>query len=194
MKLYIANATKQVNQFWYTSRLANGTLRQVRQDILEGSQIQIQWDGSGIMQPEDIDYVVEQHAIYGLMPIDEIDNAKPFTGLCYSIDKPIPAMKIQKLMLHNQDILETRAEDTLRATALASNKILETNMERTARDARQPVPAMGDMEISITEESKGSAPSKTNFFRPDPKLGEGNKPAGAIKVSRTDKPRHGRKG
>ncbi len=177
MKLYIANATKQVNQFWYTSRLANGTLKQVRQDISEGSQIQVQWDGSGVMQPEDIDYVLEQHAIYGLVNAADIDRTKSFAGLCYSIDKPVPAMRIQKLMVHNQEILEERAEDTLKSTAMANSQLIENKIERVARDARRPVPAMGDLEISITEESSSGTPSKTNFFR------DGKQAAGGIKVS-----------
>jgi hypothetical protein len=185
MKLYVANATKQVQQFWYTSRLANGTLKQVRQDIMEGGQIQIQWDGSGIMQPEDIDYVVGQHAIYGLLDVAEIDRAKPFVGLCYSIDKPIPAMKIQKLMVHNQGVLEERAEDTLKSTALANSQLLENKVERVARDARRPIPAIGDLEISITEESSSGTPAKTNFFR------DGKQASGGIKVS-SGAP-HGRK-
>jgi len=177
MRLFIANATKQIQQFWYTSRLANGTLKQVRQDIMEGSQIQIQWDGSGVMQPEDIEFVLEQHAIYGLVSAADIDRTKPFAGLCYSIDKPVPAMKIQKLMIHNQEILEERAEDTLKSTALANSQLLESNVERMARDARRPVPAIGDLEISITEESSSGTPSKTNFFR------DGKQAAGGIKVS-----------
>lgn len=177
MKLYVANATKQINQFWYTSRLANGTLKQVRQDIMEGSQIQIQWDGTGVMLPEDIDFVLEQHAMYGIVNASDIDRTKPFSGLCYSIDKPIPAMKIQKLMIHNQEVLEERAEDTLKSTALANSQLLESKVERVARDARRPVPAMGDLEISITEENSGGTPSKTNFFR------DGKQAAGGIKVS-----------
>jgi len=188
MKLYIANATKQLQQFWYTSRLSNGTLKQVRQDILEGSQIQIQWDGTGNMQPEDIDYVVGQHAVYGLLDIADVDKAKPFVGLCYSIDKPVPAMRIQKLMMHNQEVLEDRAETNLKATALANNELLENRVAMTARDARQPIPVVGDLEISITEESKGGAPAKTNFFR------EGKQAAGGIKVHRSETPPGRRKG
>jgi hypothetical protein len=181
MKLYIANCSKQVHNFLYRVPEATG-LR--AQPIKEGGQIQI----SGELQPEAIDYVVNQHVRYGLIPVDDIDRAKPFIGLCYSIDRPIPATKIQKLMIHNQGILEERAEDNLKATALANNKLLENRIEMTAREARHSIPPIGDLEISITEESKSGSPAKTNFFR------EGKQAAGGIKVHRSDTPPGRRKG
>jgi len=171
MKLYIANCSKQVHNFMYRVPESNGIRAQ---PILEGGQIQI----SGELQPETVDYIVSQHAAYGLIPLGEIDRAKPFVGLCYSVDKPIAAAAIQRLMIHNQGVLEERAEETLKATALANNQLLESGVERLARDARRQIPTIGDLEISITEESSGGAPAKTNFFR------DGKQAAGSIKVSR----------
>jgi hypothetical protein len=176
MKLFIANCSKQVHHFLYRVPEATG-LR--AQPIKEGGQIQV----SGELQPEAIDYIVNQHVRY-----DEIDRAKPFIGLCYSIDKPIPAAKIQKLMIHNQGILEERAEETLRAMALANNAMMENRIEMTAREARHPIPQIGDLEISIVEESRGGTPAKTNFFR------EGKQAVGGIKVHRSDTPPGRRKG
>jgi len=180
MKLFIANCSKQVHHFLYRVPEATG-LR--AQPIKEGGQIQI----SGELQPEAVDYIVGQHTVYGLIPVDEIDRAKPFVGLCYSVDKPIPAMKIQKLMIHNQEVLEERAEDTLKATALANSQLLEGNVEKMARDARRPIPAIGDLEISITEESSSGVPAKTNFFR------DGKHAAGGIRVSSSEPSPRGRK-
>ena len=170
MKLYIANCTKQVHDFIYRVPEATGPRMQ---PIREGAQIQI----SGELLPDVVDSIVNHARTYGMIHIDEIDRAKPFSGLCYSVDKPISAAKIQKLMIHNQDVLEERAEDTLKATALANSKVLESGVERLARDAHRPIPAIGDLEISILEESPSGTPAKTNFFR------DGKQSAGGIKVS-----------
>jgi hypothetical protein len=48
-----------------------------------------------------------------------------------------------------QTVLERRAEDTLRATALESSDVLETKVTEAARDANRPLPALGDLEMSI---------------------------------------------
>lgn len=181
MKLYIANCTKQIHHFIYRVPELSGPRAQ---PIREGGQIQISGDN---LLPETIDYIINQHARYGMIAVDEIDRAKPFIGLCYSIDKPIPATKIQRLMLHNQDILEVRAEENFKTTALANNELLENRIETTAREARRPIPKIGDLEISIEEETKSGAPSKTNFFR------DGSKAAGGIKVSRSGDAPRGRK-
>jgi hypothetical protein len=171
MKLYIANCTKQIHHFFY--RVIGSTSLRM-QPIKDGGQIQI----SGDLQPEEANYIIGQHEIYGMIKADEVDRTKPFAGLCYSVDKPVAVAKIQKLFIHNQEVLEHRAEDTLRATALASSDVLESKVTEAARDANRPLPALGDLEMSIVEETRKGPPSKTAFWR------EGNKGSGGIRVSR----------
>lgn len=175
MKLYIANATKQVHEFWY---MIPGTSGPRMQPIRPGGQIAV----SGTLQPEEIDAVIKHHERYGLVEAAGIDKIRTFAGLCYSIDRPVPAAKIEKLFVHNQEVLERRAEDKLVAAALANNKILESKVEEAASDAGRSLPSLGDLEISIAEESAHGDPSKTGFFR------EGTKAAGGIRLSRSEEP------
>ena len=179
MKMYVANATKQINQFWYKTL---GRTTPIRQDIREGGQIQI----AGDLLPEDIDYIVGQHSQYGLVKVDEIDRTKTFTGLCYSLNTPIKMEKIQKLMMHNQEVLVERAETTLRDTAIANGGLVEDKVTMLARDNRMPAPRVGDFEATIVEESTSGVPSKTNFFR------NGTETAAGIRVSRTEAAPQGR--
>jgi hypothetical protein len=185
MKLYIANCTKQV---WIFSYRVPGTdlmgkpfgVRQ--QEIPEGGQIQI----SGDLQPEEITYIIEQNARYGLIQSEEIDRTRPFAGLCYSIGKPIAVPKIEKLFMHNQEVLEERSEEKLRDTALANNQLLKNRLQSAARDAGRKMPAIGEFETALSEESK--SPSKTKFFS------DGKKRASSliIKGGDDDAPRRGR--
>ena len=175
MKLYVANATKQVHEFWYT---IPGTSGPRMQPIRPGGQIPV----SGNLQPEEIDAVIKHHERYGLVEAAGIDRIKVFAGLCYSIDKPVPAAKIEKLFVHNQEVLERRAEEKLVAAALANNSILESKVEQAASDAGRPLPSLGDLEISISEDSVRGDPSKVGFFR------EGTTAAGGIRLSRGDAP------
>ena len=184
-KLYIANCTKQIQDFWYRVPGCDGSGKAYgprMQKILEGSQVMI----SGDLQQEEIDFIVADNARYGLINVDEVDRAKPFVGLCYSIGKPVAVPKIEKLFVHNQEILEQRAEDNLKATALANNQLLEKRLEVSARDAGRKMPNVGEFEMSLSEESKN--PSKTEFYR------EGGKKASGIRINRSNEGGPRRKG
>jgi hypothetical protein len=173
MKLYIANATKQRHEFWY---MIPGTSGPRMQPIPPGAQISV----SGNLLPEEVDAVVNHHERYGLIRSDGVDKARAFAGLCYAIDKPVPAKTIEKLFVRNQEVLERRAEEKLVAAALANNTVLENKVEQAASDAGRPLPSLGDLEISIAEESVHGDPSKVGFFR------DGAKAAGGIRLSRGD--------
>src|ERR1017187_2730896 len=178
-KLYIANCTKQIQDFWYRVPGCDGSGKAFSprmQKIPEGGQILI----SGDLQPEEIDFIVGENVRYGLINVDDVDRAKPFVGMCYSINKPVAVPKIEKLFVHNQEILEDRAETNLKATALANNQLLEDRLARAARDAGRKVPDVGAFEMSLSDESKN--PSKTEFYKQDPR--DGNKKASGIRLRR----------
>ena len=119
MKLYIANCTNQAQDFNYRLPEANSVRRQ-RIEI--GQQIQI----SGDLAQTDIDAIIAQHAMYGLVRADEVDRTKPFIGLCYNIDKPVTLTKIQSAFSHNQDVLTKLGHEIRKEAAVAASAHIES--------------------------------------------------------------------
>ena len=136
MKLYIANTTKQRHIFTFRT-LENGRLRQI--PINHGSQTVV-LDGTS----DDVNAVIEHHQIYGLVDASKIDQSQQFVGICYSIDKPVPAGVIEKTIRDNDEHLTRNAHERRKASLAAhDNKLRESG---TGYD--------GDMEFSA-EQTKG---------------------------------------
>lgn len=119
MKLFVANTTKQRNIFVYRV-LETGRLRQI--PIEPGSQMMV-LDGSS----DEVNAVIEHHAIYGLINSKNIDQSKAFTGLCYSIDKPVSSSVIEKAIRDNDDHLSRGAHQIRQASLAALDKTLTEN-------------------------------------------------------------------
>ncbi len=119
MRVYVANCTQQVQDFAYRVLGQNGIRRQTieigRQVLLSGSD----WG-----TPE-IEHLVKQHARYGMVALGDVDRTKPFVGLCYSIDKPVPVEKLRRALAHNKEVLQERGKVLRQETAVAMNSILE---------------------------------------------------------------------
>jgi len=124
--LYIGNATRQIHQFLYRVPESE-KLRS--QNIQPGTQIRI----PGEVDKASIDYIVDQHSRFGMIPAAEIPKTKEFNGLCYSVDKPILADKIVYLMDHNVGKLEEMGREIREQTALAGNAVLETTLRENDR-------------------------------------------------------------
>lgn len=136
MKLYIANTTKQRHIFTFRV-LESGRLRQI--PITHGSQMMVH-EGS----TEELDAIISHHAIYGLVDASKIDQNKDFIGLCYSIDKPVPAKLIEKALRDNDNFLTRNAHNRRQASVAAlDNSLRESGTGYS-----------GDMEISA-EQTKG---------------------------------------
>lgn len=122
-KLFIANCTKQVLDFHY--RIPE--FPQVYQVIIKpGSQQRIHKDDLSV---DTIDYIINQHVMYGLVPSNEIDRTKPFIGLCYSVDKEIRAESIMKALKHNAHVLEVNGYEQRVESAAAISSALDTQAE-----------------------------------------------------------------
>lgn len=141
MRLFIANATHQVQSFLYRIP-EQATMR--NQHIPVGSQIALPED----LSLADIDYVLEQHTRYGLIPVDSIQNSKAFKGICYSVDKPVPAGKIEALMHHNRDELTKLGQKLRQEAALTSNSTLESELQENGRPE-----VLRNLEITVVEEN-----------------------------------------
>ena len=163
MDLYIGNATKQEQQFCYRVP-EDGRLRV--QDIHVGTQIKV----SGELTAQQIDAIVDQHRMYGLIPAAEAGKVKDFAGLCYSVGKPIQIDKLQLAIDANQRVLEARGEKLRRDGAIAVNNMIEKNLDEMGTGAR-----LREVEMSAAEE--------------EPKGGYRDKPFGeGVRVTRDDAP------
>jgi hypothetical protein len=149
MKLFIANCTRQVLDFMY--RLPEHPTP-IHQKIEMGQQIAVPRD----LSMPDIEYVVNQHRIYGMVDVKDVDHTKAFIGTCYSVDKPVSINKIQLALSHNTDVLAERGREQRKEAAVAiSNQLDEATGGKS----------LTETDVSIVEE-KGANGA-------DPSFGEG---------------------
>lgn len=146
MKVYVANTTRQVQDFVWRSL---GGKAPHRMQIDVGQQVQL----PGEWQPEDVDYLEAQHRRYGLVPVGEIDRRKDFIGLCYSVNTPIPVEKIRRALDVNSAVLDERGR-ILRQHAAVS----------VAEQVRQAFPDSGlqAIEMVVQEDVKDGGAPKVN--------------------------------
>ena len=127
-RLYIANITQQIHRFLYTVPETDGGLR--TQDIQPGGQIEI--SDSENMNQTQLDAIIQQHARYGMINVKEIDRAKRFAGLCYSVGEKIPLKKLEIGLDHNFDVLTERGHETRKMNAVAISNTVEDHIQRQA--------------------------------------------------------------
>lgn len=142
MKLYIANTTRQNVDFYYRVPEIPGAPRM--QKISIGGQILV----SGDLNTPQIEAILSQHAPYGIVSADELDRVKGYVGLCFSIDKPVPAHKIERAMNENISILVRRGQQTRRESAVATSALIETELSEKSRPE-----ILKNFEASIVEEN-----------------------------------------
>jgi len=137
MKLYISNCTHQTHFFNYKlpERMQpHGIMiKPGKQEVLEHP-------------PEAIHYIIEQHAAYGFT---DIKNCKPgFSGICYSIDKPVTSSQILAANEQKQEDLENVSQEILENSAAALTQTIENTMRQAGSDEN-----IGDVEMKITGEA-----------------------------------------
>jgi len=125
-QLYVGNVSKQIHQFAYRALERPGI---VTQTIPIGGQILIAPTGTNtdLSMPE-IDYIVDQHKMYGMVSIDEIDGKSPFSGLCYSIGKPLSAEKLRRAMIKKEEALDEFGRKIRQEAAIAVNGQFEDSL------------------------------------------------------------------
>lgn len=146
-KLYIANCTAQRQSFMYRlpETSGSGEMGGMRvQDIEMGQQIVL----SGDLNKFQIDSVVQQHAKYGLIAVDEVDRTRGFTGMCYSVDKPVPVSKLLYVIDGNRKALDLRGKQMRTEAAVAVNQQVENTMSDQLKK----------LEIEVKEERSGNGP------------------------------------
>lgn len=144
-KLYIANVTSQTWEFPY--RLPESS-RHYTQTINIASQTQIPGTNRDVSQVV-IDSILEQHAHYGLVSADEALRGAHFYGLVYSVDKPVPFEKLQRLVERYRSILNKRGTEARQNAAIATNEYVENMLFE-----RQMPHQLTQLDVSVEEMSR----------------------------------------
>ncbi|MCZ5496752.1 hypothetical protein O5479_14310 [Escherichia coli] len=114
MKLYIANCSRQPHTFNYKlpekTQSFGVTIPSGRQHMIEN-------------QSDIIDHIIRQHEPYGFQRCDKVD--KNFSGICYSIDKPVSVGRIEDCAEQKTENLESMSEEILAASAISLNNAVD---------------------------------------------------------------------
>jgi len=142
--LYVANASKQRHDFIY--RIPEETAVR-RQQIAPGGQITVYQPNAS---PDVLHKIIDQHKVYGLIDVAEIDRRKPFVGLCYSFDKPIKVEKIMYADEHNAGVLTEVSQEARKLSAAALHEAINRVTEGAAK--------LDALELEVIEQNKPSDP------------------------------------
>lgn len=118
MKLFVANTTRQNQQFHY--RVPEVPKIMIA-EIPIGSQVRIYKDDAS---SQDVNSIITQLESYGAVNADSIRGLKSFAGLCYSVDKPVASDAIVRVIDRNDEVLEARGYETRQQAAVAVNNRL----------------------------------------------------------------------
>ena len=119
------------------------------QKIRAGSQIEI--NGS----QDEVDYIIKQHQIYGLVEAKHIKGH--FSGLAYSIGKPISVNNIEEGISKRDEELIDRALEARKIQAASADKIISEKAQEMG--LRQS----SGIEVDIVEEKKNAADNTPKF-------------------------------
>lgn len=156
MKLYIAIAVRQKQRIFYrldtnpddTLRSQVGVLPK-HQDFEPGKQDVI----GGDLYESQVDSIINQLKVFGLMPADEVNRLTKLTPYIYSKDRPISKAAIDKAFNHNQGILAKQGKVRREEAAIAAASVIQSD----------------EAKISIEQvtESELGGPSITEGYRVD---------------------------
>lgn len=141
-KLFVANCSKFNYELHYW---VENSKKPVVTKIRPGGQESIYPQGTRI----DHERIVEQHKIYGLIPVNEIDRTNAFVGQCFQYDNPISHDRLFTTMERNDDVLFEQALERRKEAAAATD-------DGIRRDAQEADVKVGNIEVEIKEvEQKG---------------------------------------
>lgn len=142
-KLFIANCSKHSFEIHYWVEASPN--KPVVTKIKPGGQESVYPQGTKI----DHQRIIDQHKVYGLIPVSEIDRHDGFVGQCYQFDTPIPLDRLQETMSRNEEDLYAQAQERRKEAAAATDE----TVRRAAQESEMKV---GTFEVEITEvEQKG---------------------------------------
>lgn len=149
MKLYIANATTQVQQFSYRvpdeDPRGNGSMvlsKNRTQTVNPGKQIAL----SGEFSRAQVDAVLDQHRKYGIMEVGEIGRQINYCHIVASPDKPLTTAKLLEVMRKNLIILKEKGKKMREMAAVTAH-------EEQVKNLMDPdAPTLVKMELEVEEQ------------------------------------------
>ena len=154
--LYIGNATRQNIQFNYC--VAKGEAPRT-QRIPPGAQVKV----AGELTPAQVDHIVKQHAKYGIVAADALDQTRGFHGICYSVGKPISSVKLMVLMETNHSALIKLGREIREQNAVAQSQVVDQVLTENARPEQ-----LRQMDFTIQQEEHdvtNNVPQLSEGFR-----------------------------
>jgi hypothetical protein len=132
-ELYVGNVTKQIQMFAYRVPERQGVITQT---IPMGGQIRVSPNGYTVdLSSPEIDAILNQHKAYGILAVEELDSkGGPFSGLVYSIGKPISSDKLFKGMKRREAEINKFGQQIRQEAALAVNSQIEQQIGRPLRE------------------------------------------------------------
>jgi hypothetical protein len=160
MKMYIGNATAQDHLFIYRipeeSQQRQIPIRRMSQTILPDRNL----------NQEAIDSIIEQHGRYGLVSCDEAKRSKIYTGLIYSIDRPVSAVMLEFMFSMNREVLDERGKKIRQETAIAANAKITEQLETQKAEGLDAAVVDVDMTIQEEEQRGGGFVSENEGTKP----------------------------
>lgn len=154
-KLFIANCTKQNMQFTY--RLTDNPKRPMFLNIRYGAQAMLPQD----LPLNELDRIIKAQERYGMIPVEELDRRKDYTGFVYSIDKPVPVAKIDRVINHNIGILDRRGVEIRRQTAVMANATIDKAISDQRSYDPRGLGTKDVFEVSVIEQDQNNGQTTT---------------------------------
>jgi len=162
MRMFIANGMHQNLDFQY--RLPES--KRPRQQIIPiGSQVML----SGELSQKDIDAIIEQHGIYGMIEASEISRSNEHVAYVYSVGKPVSAEYIAQLVQHNRVIHTELGRRYRQEAAVATSSMIQDNttdhlnsLEFTIREDTKNKDHEIDETVRVTSDEKRGASQNPN--------------------------------
>ncbi len=123
MKLYIANATPQ--KFIFNYRLPG--VQSLRVTVVErGQQMQV----GGDMTSDEVGYILEKAAPFGLVTVTEAERLGNFSGVCYSVDRPIKEDQLRRAMMRRLSVLDGQGHEMRHAAAIGAHIATQAHLRQ----------------------------------------------------------------
>lgn len=140
MNLFIANTSKSHHDFIFRRPENKQT---TMMQIKAGQQVQVL---KGV-DKDVIDFVLDQHRKYGMISGDEAAKRHAgYTGLCYSVDKPVSEKQMRGSFENNDRVLKEVAVENFKTQAGATADSIQKQLDETGLDAN-----LGHMEVEISQ-------------------------------------------
>jgi hypothetical protein len=142
-RLYVANVTQQTQQFTYW---VPETPRSLVQEIPIGGQVQI---ATRDLPKEVIDSIIDQHRVYGICTYAEGMRDPNFSGIVYSVDRPVSLSNLYELANKRQQSIIQLGKRLREEAAIATDQAIVDVLQQSGMPAR-----LQELEMSVEEKSR----------------------------------------